>query len=219
MNKQDYDRFYSKTKVDDSTRCVNWTGTSKGIPKNKRPKFWIDKKWITAYRVLWEHHFGEITSDQHICHACDNPLCVNINHLWLGNNTLNQLDKLAKGRGRYATEMEHGHRKLDLETVKHIRELYSTGEYTTRQLGETYNIDSKTVHALIIGKTWKSVGGPIASVEKGHANCKGSNNPNSKLSDEDIENIIKCKRLGQTNSSLAEEYNVHFSSIQRIKYK
>ena len=217
MNKTDYDRFNSKTRLDESTGCIIWTGSICGIKSNLRPRFTLNGERRTAYRVLWEAERGPLTQEQYLCHTCDNSLCVNLDHLWIGNDKLNCADKIAKGRAKYPTEMSHGHRKIDLEIALHIRELYSTREYTTRQLGKTYNIDSKTIHALITGKTWKSVGGPIAIIEKGHANCKGSNNPNSKLSDEDIHNIIKCKRLGQTNSSLSKEYNVHITSIQRIK--
>ena len=56
------------------------------------------KKTMPASRVAWAlTHGGELPpKGMFVCHCCDNPLCVRPDHLFLGSNRDNQLDKVAK---------------------------------------------------------------------------------------------------------------------------
>lgn len=63
-----------------------------------------------VHRLEWIKHNGPITTEQHVCHHCDNPACYEIRHLFLGTAKDNSLDALQKGRLRNGwTSCVHGH--------------------------------------------------------------------------------------------------------------
>lgn len=65
-----------------------------------------------AHRVAWElHHDVKLSEEEHVLHSCDNPICVNIDHLFLGDQASNMRDKAMKGRqlqGEFNPAYKHG---------------------------------------------------------------------------------------------------------------
>lgn len=57
-----------------------------------------DGKTKKAHRIAWEDAYGPIPEGMFVCHRCDNPPCVNIEHLFLGTPRDNVLDMVNKGR-------------------------------------------------------------------------------------------------------------------------
>lgn len=64
-----------------------------------------------AHRVVWKILNSDISSEQHVCHKCDNPPCVNPDHLFLGNHQQNMQDMVEKKRHNRArmTHCDLGH--------------------------------------------------------------------------------------------------------------
>src|SRR6266566_4592797 len=78
--------------VEKTNYCWNWKGS-------KDVSGYGEFGSRMAHRYSWTLHFGEIPRGMCICHACDNPACVNPNHLWLGTPQANTKDRDVKGHG------------------------------------------------------------------------------------------------------------------------
>lgn len=82
---------------------------------------WAGKK-MGAHRASYYIHFETIADGLMVCHRCDNPLCVNPDHLFLGTNQDNMQDMVSKGRGKQIYGFS-GQAKLTDADVAEIRSL------------------------------------------------------------------------------------------------
>lgn len=75
--------------------CIEWTGS-----KNEDGYGSVGYRgavWL-AHRLVWTLRMGDIPAGMCVLHRCDNPCCININHLWLGTHSDNMADMANKGR-------------------------------------------------------------------------------------------------------------------------
>ena len=92
-------RFWVKVDKRSDDECWEWIGC-----RSNKGYGWIvddDSQQMVASRFSWRLHNGPIPDGMLICHTCDNPPCVNPQHLFLGTKTDNMRDMVAKGRGRW----------------------------------------------------------------------------------------------------------------------
>lgn len=101
------------------------------------------------HRLVWVIAHGPITKDQHVLHQCDNPPCINLEHLFVGSYIDNIKDCIAKGR---ATQyrMGNGQRKLDLSQVLAIRE----DDRTLHEIAAAYGMGASQISRIKRGQRW-----------------------------------------------------------------
>lgn len=68
-------------------------------------QFWdhISRRTVQASRVAFEVEYGPVPQGLYVCHRCDNPACINPEHLFIGTSRDNKLDSVRKGRARLFT--------------------------------------------------------------------------------------------------------------------
>lgn len=90
------ERFWSKVNKKTVEECWEWTGC---ILQSGYGQFRLDDKKVRAHRLAWELHYKQkIPEGMLILHHCDNPKCVNHNHLYCGTSANNAHDKTYRGR-------------------------------------------------------------------------------------------------------------------------
>ena len=123
------------------SECLPWWGTlnTKGYGVlHRRPL------QLRATRVVWEECFGPIPDGLCVLHRCDNPPCVNPEHLFLGTKGDNNRDAAAKGRSR-------GKARLTPDQVREIR----ASDETQQSLGDRFGISQSSVSYIQLGKSYR----------------------------------------------------------------
>jgi hypothetical protein len=112
---------------------------------------------VLAHRYAWEQINGPIPDGMLVCHKCDNPACVNVDHMFLGTHLDNANDRDAKNRRIALFGERHGRAKLTVDEVKEIRHLIETGVLTSWTASKKFGINHKTVSDIVSHKLWASV--------------------------------------------------------------
>lgn len=140
------ERFLSKIdKSNSPDGCWIWTAQRAGW-KNKYGRFWVQHdKAIRAHRYSFQHFCGDIPHGFEVCHKCDNMLCVNPDHLYLGTHQENVQDCVRKGRSGLA--------KLTPEQVLDIRQKRKSG-ISAKSLSEEYGVSDRQIRNIVAQGHW-----------------------------------------------------------------
>lgn len=115
----------------------------------------IKHKDVYAHRLSYTVHKGEIPNGMHVLHTCDNPLCVNPDHLFLGTNNDNIADKVRKGR--CVVGENHKRSKLTQANVIQIRALCKNTNVSRIDIAAMFGVCYDTVYRIMKNQIWKHV--------------------------------------------------------------
>lgn len=144
-------RFWSK--VDKTGHCWEWTSSkhNKGYGQLS-----VNGSTKTAHRMSWMiHNNSDIPSDMCVCHSCDNPSCVNPDHLFLGSHADNVNDKVSKNR--HAVGEKHGMSKLTDEDIRCIRIARSVDRLSCEKIALRYNVAYSVIERICRKQIWTHV--------------------------------------------------------------
>lgn len=144
-------RFDAKYIPEPNSGCWLWIGA---VHRQGYGQIAVATKDIRlAHRVSWFLHRGEMPPAHiKVCHACDNPACVNPDHLWLGSQRDNTADCINKGRARRSKQRgsSNGRAVLTEAQVRLIlrdRRLY-------REIAHEYEVSESAIGMIKRGHNW-----------------------------------------------------------------
>lgn len=149
-NRSVSERFHAKYEVKNSG-CWEWTESFDG---NGRGGMTIEGTRKLAHILSYSLHKGEVPKGLCVCHKCDNPLCVNPNHLFLGTQIDNLKDMREKGRHVFGTR--NGTSKLNDLSVIIAREARLKGYYISN-IARYFKVNESVMSKAIRGITWGHV--------------------------------------------------------------
>lgn len=140
------ERFWAK--VDKSGDCWIWLAAAlRGYGVFTAE----NRKTVYAHRFSWERSRGPIPGGMFVCHSCDNPSCVNPDHLFIGTNADNAADMARKGRSSRGSNRPLS--KLTEQQVSEIKSSPLKGVDLARQ----FNVSTTQISVIRNGREWKHV--------------------------------------------------------------
>ena len=138
--------------------CWNWLGATWGV-EFVYPILWHPKhkKMMLAHRIAYEEWVGLIAEGLCVCHHCDNTLCVNPAHFFLGTRLDNNRDRHSKDRDNHPIGVRNGRAVLLEEDIRFIRDTYARAVASKNELAQVYKVTPENIHAIVTGRTWKHI--------------------------------------------------------------
>lgn len=166
LSQSQIEQFWSKCKKTEG--CWGWEGSI--FKTGGYAAFYIRPKLYRASRVSFKIATGSDPGNLFVCHRCDNPACVNPDHLFLGSCADNVADSISKGRRNYKRGRQHwshlrpelvprGERhsqsKLTSDMVNEIRRLRAAGNTTMSALSRRFGVSVRHIYRIVRNQKWK----------------------------------------------------------------
>lgn len=156
MKKKDIDRFMSYVMPEPNTGCWFWTGAVIGKGRKAHGVSYANGKRILAHRLSFIIHKDQIPEGLIICHHCDNPRCVNPDHLYAGTDQQNAMDKVRRGRNRNPVGEKHGRAVYTEDIVTKALEMRLQG-HTNVFIAKTLSIHERAITDFAAKKSWAHI--------------------------------------------------------------
>lgn len=112
-------------------------------------------KYVGVHRIAWILAHGD-PGELKVCHRCDVPNCINIEHLFLGTTAENNADRDRKGRHQPLRGSKNGHSRLTEYQVIEIRRMLTDGQ-TQRAVAAEFGVSQYAIWAISTRKRWTHV--------------------------------------------------------------
>lgn len=162
------ERFWSKCIPEPNSGCWLWTHATF---KTGYGKYTLHNRTHYAHRLAYELHYGVAPGKAYVCHRCDNPFCINPDHLFLGDARINVQDMIAKGRAGWDVRPfvagpkrpalrgdSHPQSKIRERDVVIMRMLSSWLGVPAAQIARMYGISLSSAHRTAVKRaSWRHV--------------------------------------------------------------
>jgi hypothetical protein len=147
----DLERLLSKVEEAENG-CWNYTGArlEQGYGMIK-----YNGSMVRAHRLSYELHKGSIPENRIVMHTCDNPSCINPEHLKIGTYQDNTQDMIAKGR-RVRGAQTNNKRFFTDDEVRRVRQKIADG-LTNVEIGDQFFVSDVTISKIRHGKVYGDV--------------------------------------------------------------
>lgn len=212
------ERFWSKVFKDPHSECWKWQANknNKGYgmfrPGGVAPK-------RLAHRLSYEDCFGAIPRGTLILHSCDNPSCVNPEHLRLGSHKDNVADMDIRGR-RITTQLKGEQNpisKLTTDQVITIRGDYLSGN-SIQQIAAKFELSELSIPDYVSGRSWTHILRP-GELEALKKETQRRKKPNAKITPEIVREIRYRLSSGEQGKDIAASFDIHKATVSDIKLR
>ena len=190
------ERFLAKVRVGSGDECWLWTG-AKG--KRGYGSFKAERV-MSAHRFAFLEYCQEIPSGMFVCHRCDNPSCVNPDHLFFFIHADNMRDMDAKGRRPVGDSCASS--KLTDAEVKQVLEM-AIRRVPQEEIAKAFGISRSHVAGIKAGSKRRMVA--------------GTRDPSRKLTRDAVEQIRARAVGGESRASLAAEFGISSAHVSKIR--
>jgi hypothetical protein len=154
VSPEDAARFWEKVNKGQPDQCWEWAACTN--PKGYGQFRW-DGMMRQAHRMAWQIVHGPIPEGMCVCHTCDNPACVNPEHLFIGTVADNNNDRDAKGRTVFMSGEDNGMTKLNREQVAEIKRMGEAMHHGQAEIASRYGVTRYAICDIARGRTWRHV--------------------------------------------------------------
>lgn len=147
-------RFISKVDKKETHECWNWKGS---LNSGGYGQFYNGHTVVLAHRFAYESfHSRKIPHDLYVLHRCDNPVCCNPIHLFLGTQKDNMKDMVEKGRSSkssiYRKNMSLSMAKLHEGELWLIKKLWNSGKLSQSIIAKMFKVTQHTISVIVNSK-------------------------------------------------------------------
>ena len=132
--------------------------------------FYHDGTSTKAHRYMYELYFGNIPKGQCVCHKCDNPGCVNPNHLFIGSHKDNMSDMRIKKRSRNSFGENNANTKLDNNQIIEMLNMVLCGKLLSKDDVIKYNpnFSIHNIQNILIKRNWSHIFDKYSVLDQEH---------------------------------------------------